>query len=88
MAQDHDSLITQQILACLSAQGAALRELEQRLGKEISKRTLQRALNDMREAGKLERRGNGRAVRYYPLSAVTHYDSSKQNRTPFIVPSF
>ena len=69
MAQDHDSLIFSQILACLSAQGAALRELEQRLGKEISKRTLQRALNDMLTAGKLERRGNGRAVRYYPLSA-------------------
>ncbi|MFZ4405168.1 MAG: hypothetical protein ACOYOK_13795 [Pseudobdellovibrionaceae bacterium] len=45
MAQNDDSLIFAQILACLSPQGAALRELGQRLGSQVSKRTLQRALN-------------------------------------------
>jgi Fic family protein len=72
MMQNNDSLIAQQILACLSAQGAALRELEQRLGQETSKRTLQRALNDLLAAGTLERRGKGRAVRYYPVTPLTH----------------
>ncbi len=72
MAHDYDSLIVSHILACVSPQGVAVRELEQRLGQEISKRTLQRALNNLLTAGKLERRGNGRAVRYYPITPLTN----------------
>jgi Fic family protein len=56
-----------QVLAFLSKDGTAVRELEQRLGSAVSRRTLQRLLGDMVESGLLEKRGQGRSVRYYRL---------------------
>jgi Fic family protein len=64
-----DFLTYQHILAYLSPQGMAIREWEQRLGQTIPRRSLQRAIREMLDAGLLEKRGLGRAARYYPVAS-------------------
>ena len=52
--------------------GLSLAELQEELRGSISRRTLSRRLAELLEAGRIQRRGEGRATRYFYGASATH----------------